>query len=338
MRILSGVQSSGRLHLGNYFGAIRQFVSLQEEGEAFYFIANLHALTTVSDPELLREYTWDAALTYLAFGLDPERAVLFRQSDVPEHSELFWILGSLVPLSHLERAHSYKDKLAKGVRPDFGLLAYPVLMAADILLYAADVVPVGKDQKQHLELTRDWAIKFNQTYVSGYDPADPNGERNGRPGILRIPEARIQESTATVLGTDGFKMSKSYKNTIDLFAPDSVIKKTIMGIKTDSTPVEDPKPTAGTGLYELLRLLAKKEDFEQIDASFRRGGEGYGVYKKQLLELFHAAFGEARARRAELEKDLGEVERILRQGARQAREVAAAQMQAVKNATGLSPA
>ena len=336
MRILSGVQSSGRLHLGNYYGAISQFVALQDEGEAFYFVANLHALTTVTDPELLREYTWDAALTYLAFGLDPERFVLFRQSDVPEHSELFWILGSLVPLSHLERAHSYKDKLAKGIRPDFGLLAYPVLMAADILLYAADLVPVGKDQKQHLEFTRDWAIKFNQTYVSGYDPADPNGEKNGCPGVLRIPEARISEATAVILGTDGQKMSKSYKNTIDLFAPDKLIKKTIMGIKTDSTPVEDPKPTEG-GLYSLLQVLAAPSDFAEIDASFRRGGEGYGVYKKRLLELFHATFDEARQRRRQLEADLGEVERILEQGADKARQVAAVQVDAVKRAAGLLP-
>jgi tryptophanyl-tRNA synthetase len=338
MRILSGVQSSGRLHLGNYFGAIRQFVSLQNEGEAFYFIANLHALTTVTDPAAMREFTLDAALTYLAFGLDPERAVLFRQSDVPEHSELFWVLGSLVPLAHLERAHSYKDKLAKGIRPDFGLLAYPILMAADILLYAADVVPVGRDQKQHLELTRDWAIKFNQAYVRGYDPADPNGVTAGVPGILHIPEARIQEDTATVLGTDGQKMSKSYKNTIDLFAPDSVIKKTIMGIKTDSTPVEQGKPTEDSGLYALLKVLAAPADFERIDASWRAGGQGYGVYKQQLLELFHATFDEARARRAELERDLGEVERVLAAGALKAREVAARQMDRVKSATGLGPA
>jgi tryptophanyl-tRNA synthetase len=338
MRILSGVQSSGRLHLGNYYGAISQFVALQNEGEAFYFIANLHALTTVTDPEKLREYTWDAALTYLAFGLDPERSVLFRQSDVPEHSELFWILGSLVPLGHLERAHSYKDKLAKGIRPDFGLLAYPILMAADILLYAADVVPVGRDQKQHLELTRDWAIKFNQTYVPGYDPADPNGEKNGTAGVLHIPEARISETTAVILGTDGQKMSKSYQNTIDLFASDKVVKKTIMGIKTDSTPVEDPKPTEGSGLHSLLQVLASPEDFAEIDASFRRGGEGYGVYKKRLLELFHETFDEARKKRAELEKDLGSVERILEDGATRAREVAVKQVDAVKRAVGLLPA
>lgn len=335
MRILSGVQSSGRLHLGNYFGAIAQFVKMQDEGEGFYFIANLHSLTTVQDPAALREFTLDAALTYLAFGLDPERSVLFRQSDVPEHCELFWILGSVVPLSHLERAHSYKDKIQKGIRPDFGLLSYPVLMAADILLYSADLVPVGKDQKQHLELTRDWAIKFNQTFGEKYDPQDPNGEKNGRPGIFKIPEARIQESTAVVMGVDGQKMSKSYKNTIDLFASDKQVKKAIMGIKTDSTPVEAPKPTEESALYSLLQVLASPADFAEIDASFRQGGQGYGVYKQRLLDLFHATFDGARARRVELEKDLGAVELILQKGAQRAREVAGAQVEAVKVAVGL---
>ncbi len=335
MRILSGVQSSGFLHLGNYFGAIRQFVELQEKGEGFYFIANLHSLTTVTDPERLRLFTQDAALTYLAFGLDPTRSVLFRQSDVPEHSELFWILGSLVPMSHLERAHSFKDKIAKGIRPDLGLFAYPVLMAADILLYSADVVPTGKDQKQHLELTRDWAIKFNQAYVPKYDAADPNGEKNKRPGVFKIPEALIQENTAVILGVDGQKMSKSYGNTIDLFAPDNKIKKTIMGIKTDSTPVLDPKPTENSPLYSLLQVLASSSDFAEIDASYRKGGEGYGFYKKKLLDLFHATFDEARQRRTQLEQDPGEVERILQAGALRAREVASKKIDEVKRAVGL---
>ncbi len=335
MRILSGVQSSGLLHLGNYFGAIRQFVQMQEEGEGFYFIANLHSLTTVQDPAKLREFTLDAALTYLSFGLDPDRSVLFRQSDVPEHSELFWILGSLVPLSHLERAHSYKDKLAKGIRPDFGLLAYPVLMAADILLYGADVVPTGKDQKQHLELTRDWAIRFNQTYCDKYDPADPNGLKNGRPGVFKIPQALIQKETELILGVDGQKMSKSYGNTIDLFASDKKVKKAIMGIKTDSTPIESPKPTEGSALYSLLQVLASEDDFTQIRESWLKGGDGYGVFKLRLLELFHATFGEARARRAELEKEPDYVEQVLLQGALRAREVAQAQLSSVKRAVGL---
>lgn len=335
MRILSGVQSSGRLHLGNYFGAIRQFVKMQEMGEAFYFIANLHSLTSVQDPNLLREYTTDAALAYLALGLDPNRATLFRQSDVPEHSELFWILGSQVPLSHLERAHSYKDKTQKGLKPNFGLFSYPVLMAADILLYSADLVPVGKDQRQHVEFARDWAISFNQMYAPGYDPADPNGEKNGRKGIFRVPEAFIQAESAAVLGTDGQKMSKSYKNTIDLFAPDKAIQKAIMGIKTDSAGIADPKATDGTALYSLLEALAAPDELKTLRDSFERGGEGYGVYKKRLLELFHATFDEARARREELLRDPGEVERVLVLGASRAREVAARLMDSVKRAVGL---
>ncbi len=335
MRILSGVQSSGHLHLGNYFGAIRQFVEMQAEGEGFYFIANLHSLTTVQDPNLLREFTRDAVLTYLAFGLDPDQSVVFRQSDVPEHSELFWILGSQIPLSHLERAHSYKDKLQKGIRPDFGLLAYPVLMAADILLYSPDVVPTGKDQKQHLELTRDWAIKFNQTFSANYDPADPNGEKNGRPGVFKIPEGRILKSTAVVPGVDGLKMSKSYKNTIDLFATDKQVKKAIMGIKTDSTPVEEPKPQEGSALLALLRVLATDSDYAEIEAAWLRGGEGYGVFKLRLLDLFHATFDEARSRRALLEKDPDLVENVLRRGAERAREVACQKVDEVKRATGL---
>lgn len=335
MRILSGVQSSGQLHLGNYFGAIRQFVEMQNEGEAFYFIANLHSLTSVVDPDKLRTFTLDAALAYLAFGLDPARATLFRQSDVLEHCELFWILGSQVPLSHLERAHSFKDKTQKGIKANFGLFAYPVLMAADILLYSADVVPVGKDQRQHVEFARDWAISFNQTYVPKYDPADPNGVNNKRPGVFHVPEARIQAETAALLGTDGQKMSKSYGNTIDLFAPDKAVQKAIMGIKTDSAGVPDPKPTEGSALFNLLGVLAPEAEFELIRQSFEKGGEGYGVYKKRLLELFHATFDEARKKREELAGDLGEVEAILTRGAARAREVASAQMDRVKRAAGL---
>lgn len=334
MRILSGVQPSGRQHLGNYYGAIAQFVELERMGECYFFIANLHSLTTIQNAAQLREFTLDAALTYLSFGLDPSRSVLFRQSDVPEHSELFWILGSLVPLSHLEKAHSYKDKRDKGIRPDFGLLAYPVLMAADILLYAADLVPVGKDQKQHVEFARDWAIRFNQAYVAKYDPADPNGEKNRRPGILRVPEVRIQAETATIVGTDGQKMSKSYGNTLDLFAPDSAIKKTIMSIKTDSSGVADPKPPEGP-LYSLLKTLASESEFKVIEESWLRGGSGYGVYKQNLLDLFHAHFDGARARRTELEKDVGYVESVLKAGAEKARLVASEQLRRVKEATGL---
>ena len=241
MRILSGIQSSGKQHIGNYYGALRQFVDLQNAGEALYFIANLHALTTVRDPVAAASLTRETAMAFLALGLDPARAILFRQSDIPEVTELYWILGTVVPLSNLERAHSYKDKIAKGISADFGLFAYPVLMAADILLYGSDLVPVGRDQVQHLEFARDWATKFNLTYVQGYDASDPTGAKSGRPGVLKLPEALVQEATATVPGTDGQKMSKSYNNTIDLFGEEGEVKKRIMGIKTDCTPVEAPE-------------------------------------------------------------------------------------------------
>lgn len=335
MRILSGIQASGRLHLGNYYGAIRQFVEFQDQGEAFYFIANLHALTTVRDADLVRDLTRSVALAYLAFGLDPSRAVLFRQSDVPEHSELFWLLGSIVPMGDLTNAHSYKDKIAKGIKPEFGLFAYPVLMAADILLYRADFVPVGQDQRQHVEFARDWATKFNIAFVPGYRPDDPEGKKGGVPGVLHLPQPRIVERTAVVPGTDGQKMSKSYKNTIELFGSDKAVKKAIMGMKTDSTPVEDPKPIEGNPLYPLLKLMAPAADFAEIDRRWRSGGEGYGVFKKELLDLFHATFDPARARYAELERDHDGVERILTDGASRARDVASAQLSLVKRAAGV---
>lgn len=348
MRTLSGVQSSGKLHIGNYYGAIRQFVQMQDEGEAYYFIANLHALTTVRDPKLALELTRDAAVSYLALGLDPKKAVLFRQSDVREVLELNWILGTVVPHAHLERAHSYKDKVAKGISPDFGLFAYPVLMAADILLYSADAVPVGKDQIQHVEFARDWAVKFNTEYVKGYDPADPEGKERGHtPGILKLPTARIQESTQTVPGIDGKKMSKSYGNTIELFGEEKDIKKRIMSIKTDSTPVEAPKPVPGAErsadpsivsevpLYDLLKLMLPESEFAEVDASWRAGGKGYGDYKKRLLEAYLTTFGPARRRYAELVSDPAELERILQDGAQRARQEAAALMDKVRRAVGI---
>jgi tryptophanyl-tRNA synthetase len=335
MRIVSAIQASGRPHVGNYFGAIRQFVELEQQGELYCFIANLHSLTSVQDAAQLSSFTQDVALTLLACGLDPERTVLFRQGDVPEHTELFWILGSVVPLSHLERAHSYKDKIAHNIRPDFGLFAYPVLMAADILLYDAELVPVGKDQKQHVEFARDWATKFNLTFVKGYDAQDPNAEHGGKPGVFRLPEARILAEAAVVPGLDGQKMSKSYKNTLELFAEDAVIKKAIMGMKTDSTPVEAPKSTENNALYDLLRLLAPEGEFQAVDESFRAGGQGYGHYKKLLLDFFHLKFDPVRQRRRELESDLGEVERSLARGAERAREVASAKMKLVRQAVGL---
>ncbi|HXX32491.1 MAG TPA: tryptophan--tRNA ligase [Myxococcaceae bacterium] len=334
MRILSGIQSSGKQHLGNYYGAIRQFVRYQEQGEALYFIANLHALTSVKDGATARALTRETAMSFLALGLDPKKACIFRQSDVPEVLELFWILGTVVPQSNLERAHSYKDKVARGIAPDFGLYAYPVLMAADILVYGADGVPVGKDQVQHLEFTRDWATKFNLAYVPGYDPADPSGARTGAPGILKLPEPLVEEATAVVPGTDGQKMSKSYGNTIDLFADDAEVKRRIMGMVTDSTPVEAPKP-ADSALLALLRLVLPPDEFTGVDRSWREGGRGYGDFKKTLLAGFHAAFDGPRARYRALEADPGEVERILGDGAARARAYAAPVMARVRRAVGL---
>ena len=321
--------------MGNYYGAIRQFIELQNEGEALYFIANLHSLTSVKDAALQRELTREAALAFLALGLDPAKAILFRQSDVPEHVELMWTLGTNVPLSNLERAHSYKDKVANGLSPDFGLFSYPVLMAADILLYRSDLVPVGKDQVQHLEFARDWATKFNVTYVKGYDPAKPEGGEGSTPGILKLPQARVQESTAVIPGIDGQKMSKSYNNTLEIFGDEKEIKKRIMGIKTDSTAVDQPKPIEGNALYELLKIMAPLGEFVAIDESWRAGGKGYGDYKKKLLEFFHLTFDPARARRTELLRNPDELERILLDGARRARELAAPVMADVRRAVGL---
>jgi len=335
VRILSGVQASGRLHVGNYYGALRQFIQLQSDGEALYFIANLHALSTVHDAHTLREHTLEAALAYLSLGLDPNEALLFRQSDIPEITELFWILGSLVPLSNLERAHSYKGKIARGVPASFGLFAYPVLMAADILAFGADLVPVGKDQMQHLEFARDWATRFNMTFMDGYDPQDPQAKKQGQaPGILKLPNARVPERAAVVRGTDGRKMSKSEGNTIELFASDAEVHRRIMGIRTDSTPLESPKPI-DSALYELLALMAPPGDFVQLDASWKAGGKGYAEYKKVLLDYFHATFDPARQRREQLRQDLAEVDRILVDGAKRAREIATPIMEQVRRAAGL---
>lgn len=334
MRILSGIQSSGKQHIGNYYGALRQFVDLQNRGEALYFIANLHALTTVRDPVAAASLTRETAMAFLALGLDPARAILFRQSDIPEVTELYWILGTVVPLSNLDRAHSYKDKISKGISADFGLFAYPVLMAADILLYGSDLVPVGRDQVQHLEFARDWATKFNLTYVPGYDASDPTGLKSGKPGVLKLPEALVQEATATVPGTDGQKMSKSYNNTIDLFGEEGEVRKRIMGIKTDSTPVEAPKPMDGA-LYQLLKVMVPETDFPAIDQAWRQGGKGYGDFKKTLLAAYHATFGQARARYQALQKDPGAVDAILRSGAERARAVAAPVIERVRQVVGI---
>jgi tryptophanyl-tRNA synthetase len=336
MRILSGVQSSGRLHLGNYYGAIREFVRLQNEGEALYFIANLHALNTVRDGETARRLTFETAVAFLALGVDPAKSILFRQSDVPEVLELTWIMGTLVPMANLERAHSYRDKLEnKKVSPNFGLFAYPVLMAADILAYDADVVPVGKDQKQHVEFTRDWAQKFNIEFVKGYDAQDPTGGKSGKPGLLKLPEARIREATAVVPGIDGQKMSKSYGNTVDLFGPIKPIEKALKSIKTDSTAVEAPKPTEGQPLYELLQVMLPAEEFAAADQAWRAGGKGYGHFKELLLAAYHATFDGPRQRYEALSADPVEVERLLVAGAQRARACAAPVLERVREAVGL---
>jgi tryptophanyl-tRNA synthetase len=332
MRILSGVQSSGRLHLGNYYGAIREFVRLQGEGEALYFIANLHALNTVRDARQARQLTLETAVAYLALGLEPQKAILFRQSDIPEVTELFWVLGTVVPVSNLERAVSYRDKVEnKHAAAEFGLFAYPVLMAADILLYDSDVVPVGKDQRQHLEFTRDWATKFNVEHVPRYDPQAPDKV----PGIFKLPRERILEATAVVPGRDGQKMSKSYGNTIDLFGTDKEMEKQIRSIRTDSTPPADPKPTADQPLLELLQLVLPPPQAEEARRQWVEGGKGYGHFKDLLIEGFRAEFGAARERYARYLADPAEVERVLQDGALRARALAAPVVRRVRDAVGL---
>jgi len=319
VRYLTGFQPTGVLHIGNYFGAMRPAIELQEKGEAFYFIADYHALNTIRDPAVLREHVRGVAIDSLACGLDPAKACFFRQSDVPAVTELAWILGNVTPMGLLERSHSYKDKLAHGIPASHALFAYPVLMAADILLYDSDVVPVGKDQKQHLEITRDIAIKFNEVY----------GE------VFKLPEPSIREDVATILGLDGQKMSKSYGNTIELFLPEKALRKKIMSIVTDSMPVEAPKDPAQSTITSLYRLFATPEMATSMEGEFRAGGVGYGEFKKRLFEAIWENFAPMRQRRAELEADPGGVDRILADGASRAREVAQRTMTRVRRAVGV---
>ena len=320
MRILSGLQPSGRLHIGNYFGMMEAALKLQHEGEAYYFIADYHSLTTVHDGKLLRDHVRNLAIDFLACGLDPDKCVFFRQSDVPEHCELSWILSTVTPMGLLERCHSYKDKVANGIKPSHGLFAYPVLMAADILIYDADVVPVGRDQKQHVEVTRDIAIKMNETF----------GE-----GLFKLPQPRIREETAVVPGLDGQKMSKSYDNTIQLFEELPALKKKVMGIKTDSTPVEAPKPTEGSSILALYKLVASESDYQAMVADHERGGVGYGDFKKRLLQAMTEYFAPFRERRAQIVADPQYVDRVLAQGAEKARSVARKNLARVRDAVGL---
>jgi tryptophanyl-tRNA synthetase len=324
MRVLSGIQPTGVPHWGNYFGAIRQHIALQNNEQAFYFIADLHALTTIHDAKVLQDYTREVALTYLALGLDPKRATLFRQSDVPEVAELTWLLMTVTPMHLLEKCHAYKDKKAKGLPADAGLFTYPVLMAADILLYDSDLVPVGADQVQHIEVTRDIAQRINGIY----------GE------VLTLPNAHVVEATAKVPGTDGEKMSKSYGNTIEIFEEPKKLRKKIMSIKTDSTPVEAPKDPDRCSLFALYTLFATHEQQAALAARYRAGGMGYGEAKQALYEAALAYFAEARARREQLIADPATVESILKAGAEQARAKGRGVLDRVRRACGLgkSPA
>lgn len=318
--VLSGIQPSGRPHLGNYLGAMKNHIEMQNSFDCRIFIADLHALTTLKDPKKLHELSMEVAIDYLALGLDPQKTVFFRQSDIAEHSELAWILSCVTPLALLERAHAYKDAVAKGMKePSTGLFTYPVLMAADILMYHPNVVPVGKDQKQHIEIARDIAIKFNQTFGDTF----------------HLPEPYIPEETAYIIGTDGeHKMSKSYGNVIEFFAEESVIKKQVMGIKTDSTPVEAPKKPET--VFHLYALFASLKEQNELEKKYSTGGFGYGEAKKLLLEKILDYFGPFRKKRIELQKDLGYVDDVLKIGAQKARALAQKTMDTVRAKTGLS--
>jgi tryptophanyl-tRNA synthetase len=320
MRILSGIQPSGSLHIGNYFGMIRPAVALSAEGEAFYFIANYHALNSVRDPEVLRENSRRVAIDFLACGFDPDRGALFLQSDVSQVTELAWILSTIAPMGLLERAHSYKDKVARGMPASAGLFTYPVLMAADILIYDSDIVPVGKDQKQHIEITRDLAAKMNEQYRQ----------------LFKLPEPRIQAETETVPGTDGQKMSKSYGNTIDIFGDEKETRKRVMSIVTDSKPVEAPKHPDESTIFQLYSLFGSKSEIDEMRDRFEKGGTGYGDFKKLLFEKLWEYFAPMRKRRAELLTDKLYLDNVLAEGARRANEVANDVMARVRSAVGLN--
>jgi len=320
MRTLTGIQPSGTLHLGNYLGAMRPAIEAQARSEGFYFIADYHSMTSLLDPAERRQNTRDVALDWLACGIDPAKSVFWRQSDVPEVVELMWLLGTVTPMGLLERAHSFKDKTAKGIAANFGLFAYPVLMAADILLYDTNVVPVGRDQKQHVEMTRDIAIKFNQAY----------GE------TFVVPEADIREDLAVVPGLDGQKMSKSYGNTIDLFGDEKVTQKKIMGIVMDSRTPAEPKPDADKNLaIQLLKLVAPAAVARDYESRLRAGGLGYGDLKKALFEHYWNFLAPYRARRTELAGKPDYVEQVLRDGAKRARATASVVLKRARRACGL---
>lgn len=320
MRILSGIQPTGKLHLGNYFGMMRPILELQSEGECYIFIADYHALTTVMDADALREGVRDVALDFLACGLDPEKTAFYRQSDLPEVTELTWLLSNVTPMGLLERCHAYKDKVARGLPANHGLFAYPVLMAADILAVQSDLVPVGRDQKQHVEVARDIAMKFNRQY----------GE-----AVFKIPEEHIRGDVAVVPGLDGQKMSKSYNNTIEIFGPPKQTRKKIMRIVTDSKSIEDPKEPDRCNLFKLYRLLASAEQTQAMRERYEAGGLGYGQVKKELAELFAAHFEPFREKREALSRDPEYVEGVLRNGAERARLLMRETLQKARRAVGL---
>jgi tryptophanyl-tRNA synthetase len=320
MRILSGIQPSGSLHIGNYFGMMKPMIAYQEENELYCFIVNYHAMTSVTDGEQLASGTMEAALDFLALGLDPDRAIFWVQSDVPEVTELTWILNNVTPVGLLLRSHSYKDKIAQGISPSHGLLSYPVLMAADILLYQSEKVPVGQDQQQHLEIARDIAIKFNHLF----------GE------TFVIPEAEINPNIPTVLGLDGRKMSKSYDNTIEIFAEEEILRGKIGAIVTDSTPVADPKDPDKCSLYAIASLFLTEVEKAELADRYRRGGLKYSDVKKELFSLIWDFFGEARDRRERLQRNPSQIRDILKAGAEKARAKALPTLEMVRKKVGLA--
>lgn len=319
MRILSGIQPSGRLHVGNYFGMMEPSIELQDQGEAFYFIADYHSLTTVHDPNQLRENVRDVAIDFLACGLNPDKAVFFKQSDVPEVTELSWLLSTVTPMGFLNRCHSFKDKTDRGIEASHGLFAYPVLMASDILIYDSSIVPVGDDQKQHLEVTRDIAVKFNNLYGD----------------VFVIPEPKIRKEKAKVPGTDGQKMSKSYGNIIEIFGSEKPIRKKIMSIVTDSTSVEDPKDPSQSVIIDLFDLVGSDSEVEKMKSDFLSGGFGYGDFKKRLFEAFWDYFQPMREKRNELSENLDYVDSILKKGAEKARNAANRTLTRARKACGI---
>ena len=319
MRILSGIQPSGKLHIGNFFGAMRQHLQLQAEHDCFYFIADFHALTSNPAPDEVAGHTLDVAMDYIALGLDTEKTVFWRQSDVPELTELTWLLSCVTPMGLLQRCTSYKDKVAQGLSPNHGLFAYPVLQAADILIYNSDLVPVGADQKQHIEVTRDIAIRFNNHYSE----------------VFTVPKEHIIESVAVVPGIDGRKMSKSYGNTIEIFEPEDSVRKKIMKIVTDSTPVENPKDPDKCNVFALLKLVASPEELAEWESKYRTGGMGYGQAKKRLAELMTDYFKPFQQKRTELENNIDYVKEVLANGTERAKAVARETLERARQAVGL---